>query len=241
MDFKELLIRIGLSEQESAVYLSLVQRAGQRISEISRTTGMHRPGLYKLLPSMVKKRLLIEHKEKKSVLYSAVSPEMLEQHYLKKQGLIQKGISDLKSMYETTQEKPQVTLMEGKKGVGHVFLDVVTSLPYKGMYFRYTSKKSSTIDDALYEQYKEIRDKKRLEQKIITSEHKKSIKKDTLEKFYRSVPSSFDLFDDNVMFIIYGPKVALIDYDSKTSMIIESEKIARFQEKIFMLLWKKLR
>ena len=56
----------------------------------------------------------------------------------------------------------------------------------------------------------------------------------------RTIPKEFDLFEDNVSMVIYGNKTAHIDYNSKTSSVVESEKIARFQEKLFKLLWKKL-
>ncbi len=240
MEYQELLTTIGLSENEAAIYLELLQNGPARISKLSRKTGLHRPGLYKELPEMVNRGLLGEIREGKSVLYEAVSPTHLERHYLKKQGLIQKGLSELEEEYNHNHEKPEIKFLEGRAGVNHVFKDVVATVPYKGTYFRYTSKTDASVRPEEYAAYAEIRDKKRLEQKIITSASKKLRKKDTLEKFYKAVPPAFDLFEDNLMFLIYGPKIAMVDYDSKAAFIIESEKIARFQEKIFKLLWKKL-
>lgn len=56
-----------------------------------------------------------------------------------------------------------------------------------------------------------------------------------------SIPKSYDLFEDNVSKAIYGNKISFTDWDSMTGFTIESEKLARFEEKIFKLLFKYLR
>ena len=47
-------------------------------------------------------------------------------------------------------------------------------------------------------------------------------------------------FDYNVTEVIYGDRVAFIDYNSETAMIIESKVIADFQKHIFKSFYKKL-
>ena len=56
-----------------------------------------------------------------------------------------------------------------------------------------------------------------------------------------AIPKKYDLFDDNISKIIYGNKVAIIDYSTETSFIIENKKFADFEKKIFKLLFKYLR
>lgn len=51
----------------------------------------------------------------------------------------------------------------------------------------------------------------------------------------KAIPKKFDLFEDNISLIIYGDKIAYVDYNSNTAFIVESAKIARFQEKLFKL------
>ena len=47
-------------------------------------------------------------------------------------------------------------------------------------------------------------------------------------------------WQDNVIEIIYGNKVAYIDLNSESAFIIENEKIAAFQRKLFLLLYDRL-
>lgn len=75
---------------------------------------------------------------------------------------------------------------------------------------------------------------------VIASEIKAAQKPKKLERSIKVIPKEFDLFEDNVSLVIYGNKTAYIDYGSQTAFIVESPKIARFQEKLFRLLYKKL-
>ena len=75
---------------------------------------------------------------------------------------------------------------------------------------------------------------------VITGEDKEKTKKPDFNRDTKVVPKSYDLFNDDIQFIIYGDKVAVLDFNSDTALTIENPKLARFQEKIFKLLFRKL-
>ncbi len=78
---------------------------------------------------------------------------------------------------------------------------------------------------------------------VITSDEllrRKDIKK-KLNREMVAIPKKYDLFEDNVTKVIYGNKVAILDYNSDTSFVIENQKFADFERKIFKLLYKYLR
>jgi hypothetical protein len=56
-----------------------------------------------------------------------------------------------------------------------------------------------------------------------------------------AIPKNYDLFDENITKLIYANKVAILDHNTKTSFIIENQKFADFEKKIFKLLFKHLR
>jgi hypothetical protein len=88
--------------------------------------------------------------------------------------------------------------------------------------------------------YARVRDTKKLERLVITSQEKAQSKVKKLNRSIKAIPKEVDLFEDNISLVIYGDKTAYIDYSSQTSFIIESAKIAHFQEKLFKLLYKNL-
>ena len=55
-----------------------------------------------------------------------------------------------------------------------------------------------------------------------------------------AVSASLDIFDYDVTQIIYKNKVAFIDLPTSTAWIVENERFARFQERLFRLLFEKL-
>ncbi|MCH8518782.1 hypothetical protein LAT59_03410 [Candidatus Gracilibacteria bacterium] len=125
----------------------------------------------------------------------------------------------------------------------HIFMDVVETLEKGDTYYRYSSRKHDVLRGFLPESYKKLRDAKEIQRCIITSKELKTMKEkeNKLNREMRAIPEDYDLFDDNIGKIIYGNKVAIIDYNTSTSFIIENKKFAEFEKKIFLLLYRYLR
>jgi len=240
MGFHDFLSSLHLSKRESMVYIMLLEHGHLTISDLSRKTSLHRVALYILLPEMVARGLIVEFKRKRGSFYKAENPEKLEILFERNKKDFEKNIRKLKKIYKRTKKRPVIKFLEGDHGIKEVFDDVVTTLPRGATFYRYSSRagtESTRKESSLY--YK-LRDQKKLERLVITSEKKGKGKKPKLERFVKTIPKEFDLFEDNVTQIIYGDKVAFVDYNSQSVFVIESEKIAGFQEKIFKLLYRKL-
>lgn len=89
--------------------------------------------------------------------------------------------------------------------------------------------------------YFDVQKKKELERYVITSEWQKPLREWNPYRSVVSIPKSYDLFEDNITKLIYDGKVAIIDYDTQTGWIIEDARFARYEEKIFHLLFKLLK
>lgn len=85
-------------------------------------------------------------------------------------------------------------------------------------------------------EYFDLQESKSLERCVISNEKRKSDHDKNPNRDIVAIPAGFDLFDDNITKIIYGNKVAVIDYESQIAWTIESERFARYEEKIFRLL-----
>jgi len=241
MDTFELIHDTGLSKKESAVYAALIDQGRQSLSELHRSTQINRPALYETIPRLERRGLVSKVQVKNRVHYAAESPRKLLQEYQEKVANETKGLEALAEVYETADaERPKVKYFDSERGHEFVFDDVIHTLPIGGEFYRYSSRIESGRTDFSHSYYAKNRDKRKLERLMITSESKAKRKASKLDRSVRAIPESFDLFEDNISLLIYGPKTAYIDYSSNTSFIIESEKIARFQHKLFRLLWKQL-
>ena len=77
MKGSELLKYVGLDESESKVYLALLDLGPSNISAIAKKAKIHRPVLYKLLPTLEGRGIVSQVVKKKRHLYAAESPELL--------------------------------------------------------------------------------------------------------------------------------------------------------------------
>lgn len=235
----DILQKIGLSEHESKVYTSLLSSGQSTISDISKKTGIHRPIIYKILPGLHEKGLITSHLKGKRTIYTAEPPEKLEKIFDELTKTFMATIPELAMTYKLQSQKPLIRFFDGKKGITSVFEDVVTTLNKGDVYYRYSSRKSFS-KNYLSDRYRRLRDQKKIDHFIITSEVMAKEHTPLLEREMKFVPKEFDLFDQNITQIIYDNKVAFIDYNSETAAIIENSKIADFQKKIFKLLYSKL-
>jgi hypothetical protein len=173
--------------------------------------------------------------------YAAESPEKLRNMINGITIDVEETISDLEEIYKSPREKPLVKFLEGKNGITYVFSDIIDSLKRGDVFYRYSSSKDlERTNSYLPKDYRKKRDNKNLERYAINSQYVESKKKPSLYRNTKIVPLEFDLFDQNIVQLIYGNKVAIIDINTETSFIIENDKFADFQKKIFRLLYSKL-
>jgi hypothetical protein len=65
-------------------------------------------------------------------------------------------------------------------------------------------------------------------------------KRSRLERFIKFIPSNFDLFQQNIIQLIYGDRISLIDLNTNRVVIIENKALAEFQKIIFQQLYRNL-
>jgi len=237
---KGILEKIGFSPEESAVYSALLVHGPSSISDIIRMTSLHRPKVYGILPVLIQKELVSVMPKGKTKKYVAESPDKIERLFTSLEEEFNKEILNLYEAYETRGKKPEVTFSEGDVAIRGVFSDIVYSLKKNDTYYRYSSALTLNRKKYIPRDYRELRDKKGLERLIITNESSKKTINARLGRTVKAIPADSDIFDYDVSQVVYGDKVAFIDYNSKTTITIKNPQIAEFQKKIFRLLFKNL-
>lgn len=236
-----LLTRLGLSVKESILYTALLDHGASTISLLAKHTGIHRPAIYKTIPLLQEKGLITSFLKGKLIWYTAEHPDKLLPHLEEFKHALETEFIDMRQSFTTTNKRPIVKFLEGKKGIQFVYTDIATTLKKGDVFYRYSSRKDTTnADKYLTETYVHAREDKQLERFVITSESVAKTKKPRLDRAMKSIPPNVDLFDDDITQIIYGPKVAFIDYNSESAFVIESPLIAKFQQKLFMMLFQRL-
>lgn len=236
---KNILEKLGFSQEQSQIYIGLLTLGPSSISNIVRKTGIHRPTVYRLLPELIDRGLVSIMPKGKYKLYIAESPEKLERLITELEDDFNVEIHSLQDAYLAQGKKPLIKFFEGDKAIKEVFSDVVHSLKKNDVYYRYSSALTLARKKYIPDDYRQVRDRKGLERYIITDDDctDRRIK---LGKAMKFIPPEIKLFDLNITQIIYGNKLAFIDYRTKSVIVIENEMIAEFQKKLFKLLYSRL-
>jgi sugar-specific transcriptional regulator TrmB len=230
------LMALSFTSEEATTYIYLAEHGALNISALARGVKVSRITMNKVVTRLVVSGRINKVKEKRRALYEVCDPELLlaEFEQLSQEG--SKALTFLSQTLHSTFFIPTTKVLSGPQGIQTLFEDIATTLPKGGTYYRYTSRKDDATNTA---RYKTLVKEKEIERLVITSSIKAETKQPNPNRFIKTVSKDF-AFDDNVALLVYGNKVANVDYSSKTAIIIESPQLARFQEKIFKLLWKKL-
>lgn len=241
MNTLTLLHKLGLGQREATVYLSLLEEGPATVAEIGRRAGLYRTYVYRALPELLNRGLITKGPMGKRTVYSAESPERLESILETIHAQFTEALPELKATHAASKVRPVVKYLQGKKGISSVFEDIVTVLPRGTTFYRYSSAKDQQKGSGyLPKRYRERRDNKQLERLVITSVTRANEKRPRLERDIKVVPEKFDPFDDDITQLIYKDRVAFIDYNSETAVVIEDSQFANFQKKLFLLLYRTL-
>jgi sugar-specific transcriptional regulator TrmB len=136
-----LLKKIGLNKYQSAIYLSLMEKGAMTVAGISRASGLHRPIIYKFLPTLEEMGLLALITKGKQKHYIAQSPEHLRELLQNINIEFEQSLPELERTFVVQGKQPIVKFFYGKKGISAIFRDLVTSLDKESVYYRFTSNK----------------------------------------------------------------------------------------------------
>lgn len=240
--FLTLFERIGIPEKVARIYLDLLDHGGSSIADICQRTELHRPEVYRALPYLIEEKLVREYIKWKRNFYNALSPVRIEEMARDFEKRSAPLIDQLKNKFENLGKDISVSYQEWRSGVSRVFDDIVDSLPKGSVFYRISAENDITKSNTyLPKDYRERRDKKWLERRVISSEKAATPKQKRLERDIVVIPREYDEFDQDVTMTVYGNKVAYIDFTNESSIIIENAMIADFQKKLFMLTYRKLK
>lgn len=243
MKIKAILQKLGLSETEARVYTAILKLGSGTVSTISKMAGSHRPTIYKSLSLLIEKNLVSRSRLGKRTVYVAEKPTVLSSLFEVFQDDFKQALPDLLKLYSRAKHRPIIRYFEGKEGVRHIYIDLLETVKRGGIIYRYESPKDYKKNKKLYPRLylERAGDHSEIEKFVITNKKTHEQRRPQLERYSKYVPPSEDPFEYNITQIIYGDKVAFIDYDAETACIIESAKFAQFQQRIFRLLFSSLR
>ncbi len=241
MNFKILFNRLGFGKNAHRVYEALLNnKKPMLISHIAQAAEVDRPEVYKNIELCIDRGFIERTMIGKRSYYVAKSPKYIHD-------ALKKSLREIGHFVEVETKKIEkelpahVVYFKGAIGMRAIFDDVIERAPKKSIFYRYTSERDlSAVNRYLSPEYRAKRDSKKLERLVISNPASGKAKKSRLERFIKFFPAEVDLFDQNVIQLIYADNVAFINLNTEEGYIIRDKDLARFQVVIFKQLYKKL-
>ena len=180
MDIERTLINLGLTENESKIYLALLKLREVRVSALSKETEINRSLIYRILESLQRKGLISEVIKENRSYFSANSPKNLRKMLEEKEQDLDEILPSLLQIGKEEQESMHVEVYSGLRGVKTVLRDQLEEV--KEFYVLGAGKEFASLTEHFYDQYYTIRIERKIMQKILL----KADAKERLQKIAQS-------------------------------------------------------
>ncbi len=240
MDFeqiRETLKKVGLGHNESKIYITLIKLGPSMAGKIAKESSIDRSACYDSLKALLKKGLVsyvIEANRKK---FSATNPHKLKDYLKEKENLVETILPNLSEMFKIKEEKSQVNMFKGFKGVKSVFEDILRDA--KGKENLVIDSSGSFVERMPYfaPHFIKSLEKNKIPVRHISLKEKKEkvhASKTTKTRFFSSKEPESPIATN-----IYGNKIALIVWsDVPEAVVINNKAAAEAYRSYFEILWK---
>lgn len=241
--FKNNLLQLGLTEEESIIYIDSIETQATTVLEYAQNTGIPRTTVYLLVESLIKKGLLREEVDGKRKKYTPASPEELvtlakrkEEEYRQTAKLLDKELSQIKALYNRNQGRPTLSIKQGLKGAKELFNEALQS---DVIYMHFMSEVGRQLLGDIGDTFFESCLQKMIETKQIIRDTPQNITfKSEVETERNQVLLLNPKYSSEVDYIIYGETIAYITYKTNDPYIvlISDPQIAYFEKTRFVIL-----
>lgn len=243
-DLLKTLHRIGFSEKEAAVYLTLLELNEALPSTISRIANVKRSTAYLILEQLQKKGLATSIKKSGHLYFQACKPDFLISAQRKKYEEIKQQLSsleavlpELKLLHKDFTVTPQMSVYKGKEGLIQIMEDTLTVKDKMLLCWSNIDITVYTILEEYYPMYIMKKVASKIHLKGVFNYDKGAVRfkkrgEDELREVYL-IPKELYLIDNEIN--IYDDKVSIISHQDEVGVIIQNEHIAKTQKSIFNL------
>jgi len=242
---EEILAKIGLTSQESRVYLALLELQQAQTGNLCKTTNIASSHIYKILDSLTKKGLISYRLQNNIKIFMPSPPETLDELFLEKQNKLEQERKEIKQLISNLKKReirkePQSNYkyFEGITGIKALWHEINEKMDSNHIIKCYTGKKESYERFiGFYNEHHKLRKQKNIKEKLILP------KEDTkLANKRRDKLTEIKLMDLNnetewgiVKDMIY---IQYITGKIPRGFLIKDQTFAKTFEEVFDKLWE---
>lgn len=226
------LKKIGLSQNETKVYLALNEHGSMKAGKIAKTVHMDRSSVYNAIQMLLDKGFVSYVLIGKVKWFKATTPKRILEYLKEQEEDINKILPELINKHKRKSFEGQVRLFKGVKGVKSVFLDMIRT--GKDNYvFGSEGQFSERMPEFAY-QFDRMKKEKNIKTQLLLRKDRKEI--DSKTSTYKYIPN---IKESPAVTNIYGDKISIIIWtDEPEAIIIENEAAAKAYKSYFDFMWK---
>lgn len=235
---KEILRELGLTNNETEVYLTLLKAGSISVNDIAEKSALHRQAVYDALDRLLEKGFVSFVVKNNKKYFQGMNPEKILEYLKEKEEKFKSVLPELIELTMLPREDTFVEVFKGKGIVRTVYRDIIKEFQKKAgevLISGVDEWKFLKEDRIALQQHLKRLQKLRCKERILVKE------KDTYfveghQTTYRWI--SKEAFNPTPIFA-YGNKFTIIVWGNPSyAIIIENRNLADSYRKQFNLLWK---
>jgi sugar-specific transcriptional regulator TrmB len=239
MDLK-LFGQIGMTENESKVYMAILDLGKAQAGQITEKSGIHRRNVYDSISRLIEKGLVSFVTINNKKMFGAVNPkrflEIIDEKKFELDGVkekFRKSLPELELRAEL-KEKHEVRFYKGIEGLKSVYDDILrTKKSYLGFG---PGQDLEKILKHYFVYFLKMRNKKKIRARVIYGEDARGMLRKRSLSELRFIPKEYS---SHAALRIYGDKVAILLLSQKEphAIVIKNAEISEGYSKYFEIMW----
>lgn len=235
----DILTRIGLTKNDSIVYLSLLKLGKSYVGGIIKGSDLHSSRVYESLNTLISLGLVSYVLESNRKMYRAEDPRKITKIIDEMKNRAAKVMPSMLSEWNESREEQKAAIYEGYGGLRSLFDRILRDLKPGEEHLVFSAVKEPENFVAYFTHWNKERIKKKIKMRIAFSEEAKSQITQTTQNAlvkYKEIPREFatpttiNVFKNNVALVLWT--------NNPIAFVIESESVADSFRKYFEFLWK---
>jgi sugar-specific transcriptional regulator TrmB len=247
---RELLRLIGLNNNSSKLYQSLIKEGALTMSELSDKTNLIRSSCYTFIKPLFKKGLVSKCISDGKTFYFAENPNKILKILKEEKNQIELKFNIGTNLFKEYQyefnklrkyKRPKVRYFEGERGLQEAYEDTLQSSEAIRAYANIEEMHKGLPH--FFPEYYKRRSNTEIFIHTIAPDNQTSIERSKHDnKEFREIRFiDKDKYEFTPEINIYDNKILFASWKEKIAIVIESEEIADFHKKIFDVLYEKLK
>ena len=235
---KQILKELGLTNNETEVYLTLLKTGSISVNEIAEKSGLHRQAVYDALDRLLEKGFVSFVIKNNKKYFQGINPEKILEYLKEKEDNFKYILPDLLNLTRLPREDTFVEFFKGKAIVRTVYRDIIKEF----------QKNSGTVMISGVDERKFMEeDKIALKQHLLKLRKLKSKEKILVkegDKYFVEGPQtkykwiSEESFNPTPIYVYNNKLTVIIWGNPNYAIIIKNRNLADAYRKQFNMLWK---